>query len=71
METITVPSAHYMYLNMFEKCMVLGEDWDIYDFKTPSDASTKRKKPFQISKVKVLTYEKNKVSVQTTYSTLA
>lgn len=48
--------------------MVLGEDWDIYGFKTPSDALIKKKKnPFLISKVKDLTCEKNKISVQTTY----
>lgn len=67
MESITVPSAYYTVLNKFGKCIVLGEDWAVYDFKTPSDALIKKKKPFLISKAKVLTYEKNKVSVQTTY----
>lgn len=44
MESITVPSAYYTVLNKFGKCMVLGEDWDVNDFKTPSDALIKKKK---------------------------
>lgn len=44
MESITVPSAYYTVLNKFGKCMVLGADWDVNDFKTPSDALVKKKK---------------------------
>lgn len=67
-ETMLVPSEYYDILNKFGKCLVLGKDWKVFDFKQITDKILKKKQPFKISQVRVITYKKDKLVIQNTYS---
>ena len=63
-----LPTEHHQIYESFGTVHVLGQDWDISDFKAPCKDFLKMKFGFKLSEVKTMRYENMKVGVKSVYN---
>lgn len=71
-EEILVPKEYHQILGNHGEVNIWGQGWKTYDYKTVAQNILKRKLPFKMTEVRVLTYKKinNKVicKIRNTYN---